>query len=247
MVRRANGSCRGSAGIALLLWAASNLCSTPALAADDHGAGEVHGDVHGSEVNWFYGFFGESEDIAEPTWAKRTPGMPVPLAAQAFNSLLLFFFLYRFGKQPVLDGLRQRRESIMKGMDAAAKMKAEAEASLGEYEAKLAQLDRAIERVRREMREAAEAERASILEEAKKRRERMERDAKILIQQELKAAREALLHETIRTAMDSAERIVREKSTAGDHERLSEDYLASLGGSIERSGVSRRGTIGGAR
>ncbi len=223
---------------------------------DDHGAQKVdahevadaeHGghDAHGvGEVNWYYGIFGESEDAEEPSLFFRTPGMPVPLLAQLFNTLLLFVILYRFGKAPIMSALRARRESIMKGIDAASKMKAEAQASLDQYEAKLAKVDQEIERVRREMREAAVAERENILEEAKRRRERMERDAKLLVEQELKAAREILLQETIRTAVQSAEGIVTNKASSADHQRLSEEYLGSLQASIEASGLA--GSAGGA-
>lgn len=240
-------------GAALATCAALGMASLSALAVEDHedasdaNAAADHADHGSGKVNWFHGIVGEREGLEEPSLWFRTPGMPVPLAAQVFNSFLLFYLLFRFGKQPVLNGLRQRRESIMKGMDTSAKMKAEAQASLDQYEAKLSKVDQEIERVRREMREAAEAERESILEEAKKRRERMERDAKLLIQQELKATHQALLHETVRTAVDGAESIVREKSTVSDHERLSEEYLSSLRSSIERSGLANRGSLGGAR
>lgn len=215
--------------------------ASPALAASE-------GDEH-AEVNWYYGILGESDEISEPSVLWRMAGMPVPLAAQFFNSFLLFYLLYRFGKKPVVEGLRSRREAIMKGMDSAAAMKAEAERELNDYEAKLGKIDAEIERVRREMRAAAEAERAQVLAEAKKRRERLERDAKLLIQQELKAARETLMEETVRTAVQSAEGLVKQKVTEADHQRLSEEYLASLRGSIGTSGWakgSKPSSVGGA-
>ncbi len=246
------------AGVALALGTSAAVVA----AADDHDDtpaaqhGDAHGDAHVGHdehdahgvghVNWYYGILGESEDVTEPTLLFRAPGMPVPLLAQLFNTLVLFFVLYRFGKGPIVNGLRARRESIMKGIDAASKMKADAQKSLDEYEAKLAKVDSEIERVRREMREAAEAEREQILEEAKKRRDRMEREAKLLVEQELKAAREVLLQETIRTAVQSAERIVTEKASPADHQRLSEEYLGELQASIKASGLARvNGSAGG--
>src|SRR5690606_11219432 len=105
-------------------------------------------------------------------------------------------------------GLRNRRETILKGMEEAGKMKAHAEAQLDEYERKLQQVDDEITRVRKQMSEMAAAEREQILAEAKKRQERMERDAKLLIQQELKAARQQLLAAAINGAVSSAERLV---------------------------------------
>jgi F-type H+-transporting ATPase subunit b len=197
-------------------------------------------------VNWIYGVLGESDEVDEPSLLWRKTGMPVPLAAQLFNSLILFYVLYRYGKKAVVDGLASRREGIMRGIEAASKMKAEAREQLASYEAKLQKVDSEIERVRREMREAAEAEQNQILEEAKKRRERMERDAKLLISQELKAAREQLLQETIGSAMASAEQLVREKVGSADHQRLSDEYLAALQGSIKSGSIVRAQRTGGA-
>ncbi len=214
--------------------------------ADDHGGGE-HGADHAMEVNWIYGVLGESDEVDEPSLLWRKPGMPVPLGAQILNSLILFYVLYRFGKKAVVDGLTSRREGIMRGIESASKMKSEAKGQLAEYEAKLAKIDSEIERVRREMREAAEAERVSILEEAKKRRERMEREAKLLIDQELKAAREELVHETVAKAMESAEQLVSQKVSGDDHRRLSDEYLASLQNSITRTGMARVQRTGGAQ
>jgi F-type H+-transporting ATPase subunit b len=209
--------------------------------------GEAHaaGGGESQSINWFYGMFGESADVEEPDWMYRTPGMPVPLAAQLINSAILLSVLYRFGKGPVQNGLRRRRDAIMQGIDQAAKMKAEAAAQLKEREAKLEQIDAEITRLKREMREAAQAERAGILAEAKKRRERMEREAKILIEQELKAAREQLFEVTVKTAVSSARQLITAKTTAEDDTRLGEEYIAGLKQSLARSGTATTGSQGG--
>jgi F-type H+-transporting ATPase subunit b len=223
-----------------------------AAAGDDGDTGDAQAagadDGHGTgHVNWFEGMLGESDEY-EPGLLFRSVGTPVPVGALLFNSGILFFVLYRFGKQPIVDGLRNRRETIMKGMDAAAKMKREAEQQLNDFQQKLERVDSEIERLRREMRASAEAERQQVLAEAKKRRERMEREASLLIRQELKAARETLLLETVRTAVRSAEALVTNKATVEDHRRLSDDYLAELGASIQRSGVRQRAdSTGGSR
>ena len=177
------------------------------------------GGAHGAaEVNWIYGVLGESDQIDSPNFLFRTPGMPVPLLANLFNTAVLFGLLYRFGRKPVMDGLARRRENLMRGIDEAARMRSEAAEQLKAYELKLAQVDAEITRIRTEMREAAEAERATILAEAKRRRERMERDAKRMIEQELKGAREELFEETVRGAVQSARQILREAASEADHE-----------------------------
>jgi F0F1-type ATP synthase membrane subunit b/b' len=216
------------------------MAATTVWAADEHGAGHddhaaghaeagEHGGHGGShEINWIYGVLGEGAEGEEPTLLFRSPGMPVPLLAYLINSAILFTILFKFGKQPLMDGLAKRREEIMRGMEEAAAMRKEAMAQLAVHEAKLEKVDAEVARIRTEMRQAAEAERTHILAEAKKRRERMERDAKQMIAQELKSAKEQLLEETVRIALQRAEILLTQAASDADHERLCEEYLGSL-------------------
>ncbi len=172
-----------------------------------HGEHGAHGDDHAptfDDINWMYGFLGEKEGV-EPSLLWRPKGMPVPFGALAFNAAILYWLLIKFGKKPVGEALKARKLGIMKGMEDAAKMKAEAEASLAKYQQKLDAIDEEVARIKREAKEQSEAESARILSEAKERRTRMERDARILVEQELKAAREGLMRDTIRAAVRSAE------------------------------------------
>jgi len=203
---------------------------------EEHGSAEQasaehgHGDEEheGAEINWSYGFLGEKEGVS-PDLLYRPKGMPPPFLANVANALMLFGMLVVFGKKPIAEALKQRKQRIVAGMDEAARMKAEAQTKLTEYEEKLKQLDSEVERIRTEMREAAEAERRRILAEAKERRERMERDAHLLVEQELKAARDALVHETVNGALASAEEILASRLTDADHDRHASEYLDNIG------------------
>lgn len=213
---------------------------------DAHGAhGEAHGDGHGDhaptfdDINWFHGFLGEKEGLTEPDLLWRPKGMPVPFGALALNAAILYWLLIRFGKKPISEGLKARKLGIMKGMEEAAKVKAQAEARLAEYQQKLDDIEQEVARIRREAKEASEAERARILSEAKERRARMERDARTLIEQELKAAREALLRDTVRAAVKSAEATLAATIGDSDQQRLGDEYLAS----IKASGAALRGRL----
>jgi F-type H+-transporting ATPase subunit b len=230
--------------------AGSWLAGGVALGAEDAQHAPAHAE-HGAheespELNLFYGMFGERDDIETPNWMYRLPGTPVPLAAQVINSALLFALLYRFGKGPIQEGLKKRRDAIMQGIDQASKMKAEAEAQLKEREDKLTQIDAEITRIKREMRESAEAERAAILAEAKKRRERMEREAKILIEQELKAIRETVFAETVRAAVTNARQRISSSSNAQDDARLGDEFLNGLKQNLASVG-QKSGQVGSAR
>jgi F-type H+-transporting ATPase subunit b len=203
----------------------------------EHGEGHDHAPTF-DDVNWAYGFLGEKEDV-EPSLLWRPKGMPVPFGALALNAAILYFLLFKFGKKPISDALKARKLGIMKGMEDAAKMKAEAEASLAKYQAKLDNIEDEINRIKQDMKEAGEAESARILSEAKERRARMERDARTLVDQELKAAREGLLRDTVRAAVKSAEQTLTAKVGDADQQRLADEYL----GQIKASGAALRGRL----
>jgi F-type H+-transporting ATPase subunit b len=200
--------------------------------------GSAHHVPHFSDINWFYGLFGEREGV-EPSIAFRPKGMPAPFGAYILNAAILYGLLYRFAKKPVAEGLKKRKANILKGMEEAAQMKADAEKSLAEYEEKLATIDQEIERVRREMRAAGESERVRILAEARARRERMERDARLLVEQELAATRETLTAELVKAAIQSAATTLRERVSAADQQRLADEYLTGL----PKAGAALRGRM----
>ena len=83
--------------------------------------------------------------------------------------------------------------------------------------------------MKREMRETGEAERARILAEAREKRARMERDARLLIEQELKAARETLLKDTVRSRGALRRGAALEAGHArADQQRLVDEYIKEL-------------------
>jgi F-type H+-transporting ATPase subunit b len=219
--------------------------ATHARADEQHAGGaphaaSEHGEEHeNAEINWAYGFLGEKEGV-EPDLLYRPKGMAPPFLANVANALMLFGVLFTFGRKPLATALKHRKQRIVAGMDEAARMKAEAQQELAKYEDKLKRLDQEVERIRTEMREAAEAERRRILAEAKERRERMERDAHLLVEQELKAAREALVRETVLGALTSAEEILASRLTDADHDRLTSEYLESIARPAGAAGTGAR-------
>jgi F-type H+-transporting ATPase subunit b len=207
----------------------SHAPAAPAAKSGGHGS-DAHGAhhvPHFSDVNWIHGVLGEKEGV-EPSVLWRPKGMPLPVGVLIFNSAILFFLIYRFGKAPLQAALKNRRDTLMQGMDEAAKMKAEAEATLAGYEAKLDKIHDEIARVQSSMREAAKSEQQRILSEARERQARMERDAKLLVEQELKAARLVLMNEVTREVVASATELLQKQLGAADQARLADEFLGSL-------------------
>lgn len=205
-----------------------------------HGAaaGGHHADPH---PNWFHGFFGEKEGV-EPSLLWRPKGTPPPYLSNLINTLALALVLVKLAKGPVVNGLRTRREKLLKGIDEASRMKSEAEKSLAEYRRRLDNIDSEITRVRDEMRASNEAERVRILADAEQRRARLEAEAKLLVEQELSALHEQLRRETVAAALLSAREILRSQTTGEDQRRLSEVFLQDL---KLRSQVGARPSNGG--
>jgi F0F1-type ATP synthase membrane subunit b/b' len=206
-------------------------------AATGHGEG-AHGEHH-QEFNWFHGMIGVKEG-AEPSLLWRTPDMPIPFAASLLNAALLFGLLYKVARAPVAKGLVDRRQRIMRGIEEAAAMKEEAKRQLDSYRSKLGNLDAEIERVKREMRDAAEGERQRILADAAARRTRLEQEARVLVEQELKAVRDELTRETARAALRSARELLAANTSTDDHRRLCEEYLETLRPQTSRQPHSTR-------
>ena len=199
----------------------------PSAHGDAHAA---HGDDHVTtfdDFNWYHGLFFEKEGV-EPSLLYRPKGMPVPFAALLFDCAILYFLLFRFMGRPVREGLKRRKDTLLRGMEEAAKMKREAEGQLAFYEEKLAKIDQDVAELRQRMRHAAETESARILSEAKERRTRMERDAHQLVEQELKAVQERLSAETIAGALCAAEQSLLQRITEADQQRFGDEYLAGL-------------------
>ncbi len=201
----------------------------------DHGAHGGHHDPHFSDINWVHGLLGEKEGAA-PSLLWRPPGTPVPLAAVVLNSAILFFLLIKLGGPKILAALADRKKRVASGIEAAAAMKAEAEGQLAFYEEKLQKLDQEIENIRTQMREQAEAERRRILAEAKSEREQVERDARLLVSQELKLARQELFHEAIAEAVRTAEETIKKQVSDADQQRLADDFLATVDAALRSPG-----------
>jgi F-type H+-transporting ATPase subunit b len=213
-----------SAALAAL---AACLVTFSALAAGGGDAEGGHG-AHGvGEINWYHGLIAEREGV-EPDLFWRKKGTPPPVLAMVFNTAVLFYLIGKYGAPKMSAALKKRKLGIMQGIDEAQKMKSDAEERLEEYEEKLKRIGDEIERVKREMREAGEVERTRILAEAKEKRGRLEREAHLLIDQELKAAREVLLRETVRSAIGSAQELLSRQTSVNDQHRLADEYIKNL-------------------
>jgi F-type H+-transporting ATPase subunit b len=178
-------------------------------------------------INWWHGLLGTKEGV-EPSLAWRTPEEPPPFLASLINFGLLVLIVVRFGKKPISDALVKRKDTIMREIDDAQRLRKAAEQRLGEYEARLAKIGEELERVRREFREQGERDKERLVVEAKERRERMQKDTELLLSQEAKQLRQDLMAEISTEAARLAADMLGKGMTLGDHDRFAEAFLTQL-------------------
>jgi F-type H+-transporting ATPase subunit b len=156
-------------------------------------------------------------------------GIDVPyMAATVFNFVIWLGIVVFIFRKPLGTFLTNRRVHVVEGLEEAKRLKAEADQKHKEYSERLAHLDEELEKLRKEMIQAGEAERDRIIAEAETRAARMRRDANFVVEQQMKQLRTDLTNEAIVNAVFAAERVLREHTKENDQERLAKDYLAKL-------------------
>jgi F-type H+-transporting ATPase subunit b len=204
-------------------WAqpAQNGAKAPA-AAEGHGGDKGTARSEAAEES-------QSEEPAPMNWTefgKETP----PYIAMLINFGLLVGGYYLFGKKPIAEGLKNRRDAIAREIEEAQTIKEEAEARAKTYQAKLEKLDDEMRHAREALVRAGEAERDRLVAEAEAKAERMRKDAQFMVEQELKQLQQDVWRGAVETAVVAAEEMLRKRVTQADQERLAEDYLSSLSG-----------------
>jgi F-type H+-transporting ATPase subunit b len=182
-----------------------------AAAHDEHGAaahGEGHGDEHAPQWNY------------------------VQFAGQLTNFAIWLFLIYTILNRALPKFLAERRAAVVDGLEEAKRMKAEADAKYEEYSKRIDTMDEELARVRDEMKKAGLAERDRLVKEASEKAERMHAEARFLVQQQMKQLKEELTREAIESAVGAAERILRERTSPADQQRLAEEYLTTLKGQV---------------
>ncbi len=174
----------------------------------------------------------ESEEEGPPgdiNWVDFGNKAQPPLLALLINFGLLVFIYYRFGKGPILQGLKDRRDAISKDIDQAAMILREAQARAETYQAKLEKKEEDAEAARTGLALAGKGEKEHILKEADEKAARLKRDAVFLAGQEIKQMQIDLVKETVERAIAEAETLLAKGVTQADQERLAEEYLSTLG------------------
>jgi F-type H+-transporting ATPase subunit b len=138
--------------------------------------------------------------------------------------LLLALLLWK-ARKPIQNFFSDRRSAIRKDLDDAAALERRARESYAQWQRRLVDLDRELGEIRATTQERAEAERASLLADARAAAERIRADAATAVEHELRRARAGLREEASQLAIELAAGILREKVTPQDRDRLIDEFI----------------------
>lgn len=211
---------------AVLAWGPAAFAGEQSHESTDHHAAEdhAHGSAQHADPHHGGGHHGPEPINWTNIWDKERPAY----LALVINLGLLIGLYYWFGKKPIVEGLKKRRQTIGKDIDEARKILEEAKERAKKYQADLKNADTDAATAKAALVTAAKGEVERAIAEANERSERMKRDAERLIEQERKQVAHDLLLETVELSLKEAEEVLRKSVTADDHARLAQDLLAEL-------------------
>ena len=162
---------------------------------------------------------GHGHEHASPLW---------PLLYGAINLGIFIWLLARFAWPAVRDLVRDRRDNVVRAIEAATAAKTEALKLKTEWETRLAQFNQSVEEMRQQARRDAERERERILAAAQKTADAIRKDAELAAAYELRRTQEMLRGELVRQAVRLAEEAARSRLTTDDQQRFVTEFLKQV-------------------
>jgi len=187
----------------------------------EHGAEAAggHGETHHPKPldNWFSLSFGPGKE--------KQNG---PFAFALFNFVVLVGLVVRYGRKPLAGYLRERHRTIRHDLEEAAALHREAQQKLELIDGKLRDLDREIADTKAAVAKDAEDEKQKIIRTAEAEAQRIVHQTEAILKRELRNAQRRLEVEAVESAIRAAEKLIRQKLTDDDRQRLNEDYYKQL-------------------
>lgn len=184
---------------------------------------------------------GATVGVATPAFAAAAvgDGSLREFAWQVGNLLVLIAVLVYAARKPIQVFFADRRDEIKREIDEASEVLAQAEARHAQWQRKLVDLDRELEEIRTTATQRAEGERDRIIADAHATAERIRAAADAAIDQELRRAKDELAREASTLALELAARMLQERVTQGDRERLVDEFISSVERPPATSGARR--------
>ncbi len=158
-----------------------------------------------------------------------SPAKLKDLGWRVINFIALMIILVKFGAKPIGAGLAARQKRIKDDIEDLEAKRSAAEKSYRDFEAKLATVERDIDKIVEKAVAQAELEKVKIIERAEQAAADIKRQAEMAIQKEIMEARRTLKNEVADKAAAMAETLIVKNLTAVDQVKIVEDYLAKVG------------------
>lgn len=142
-----------------------------------------------------------------------------------FAGILGYLLVKKF---PIKDFFAKRSQEIAQNLGELEAKKAAAAQALKEAETRLAQVEAERDKIIRQFVEEGEKEKAKIIEKAEMVASRIKEMAALSIAQETKKAAQQLKQEIALQATELAEKLIKEKITPADQQRLVDEYLEKV-------------------
>lgn len=142
-------------------------------------------------------------------------------------AVLVGLLIYFLGK-PLKSFLAKRHDTVKTQLEESQKALSEAEALRAQYQEKLVKLEGEIEAFKKQTLQEAEAEKKKIIDEAMSFAARIREQARLTAAQENKEVARKIKEEISRLTVEQAEKLVSEKITQSDHDKLVEDFIVKL-------------------
>jgi F-type H+-transporting ATPase subunit b len=147
------------------------------------------------------------------------------------NFAILLFILAKWGGPVARKAAEERHDQIKTALDEAAKLREQAANKLAEYETRIKDVDGEVKKLVEGIRADAEADKKRILEAAATQAAQMKRDAELRIQAEIEIARAQLTKEVTAAAAGATEKLLRDKVTNDDQNKLVATFISNVGSS----------------
>ncbi len=209
---------------------AIGLGPTQALAAGPDSAG--HGHNPSEDFNWTdLGY--KDKDASGGTLEDGEKSMSPPFLLLIMNFAVVLFIIGWKMAPPVKKYAKQRHMSIKEALEEASLLREAAAAKLAEYEEQASRVEADVDKMLKDIRTSAAAEKDRIMKDAEEKAKALEREAEKRISDEIAHARAAIEREVISAAVLAAERLIREHATADDQTKLIEGFIGDMKSEVE--------------
>ena len=206
---------------ATTLYAADKPAADAHSATAEHATDAAHGETDAHAAEGDHGD-GHHEGSLSPAKLKD-------LFWRVLNFIVLMIILVKFGAKPIASALGGRQTAVKNELEDLESRRDEAEKQYREFEAKLATVEKDIDKIVEKAVAQAEVEKAKILEKAEQAVDDMKRQAEQAIQNEVTEARRELKDDIADQAAVLAEELIVKNLNPEDQVKIIENYLDKVG------------------